>query len=234
MISGFIQDIQNHPIRYISIYIMVLSVFYIWMTTRVPPLPRNPKHIDAIINTFETFDIIHFTCFEYTSYIGKIFQKSAYTHIAMIVKLRGRYYLWEADNHNDINRPGITLLPMKKIMDDYPTNHYALQKINIPNDKRERALKEFDKLYQELEGRDFKFSISLFLNALYKKNIETTETSQDKLFCSELIAETYKRCGLMKDELPSWTYTPRDFYFKDIPLEKDISWGEIVPFYVDK
>ena len=233
-LKHFFKDIKHDFLFYLSIYIIFLSLFYFYYASNVPILYTPSLEYKDVSNSFQTFDILYFTCFDVSSYIGKVFQQSVYTHIGMIVNIQNRIFLWESDNHKEYSRPAVDLLPIEIILNDYPTNYYALKKIHIDSNLRHTSTQKLYDFIKKNKGKQFKFDLPLFIQANYKLWLDSTPTSTDEYFCSELIADTYSYCGLMDSCLPSWSYIPADFYYERIPLKKGIRWGDEIDFYYPK
>lgn len=218
------------PITYF--YIVFIIACSIIVSAYVPSLPLYHACYNTIESQIESFDLLFFTCDELTSYIGKVCQTCAYTHVGMTFRINNMLYLWEADNHDSIYYKGVDLIPLKKVLDDYPSKHYALQKMNINKKIAKKSLYYFLKTYlKKHKNKNFKYELTTFINAFMKKNTTTHISSiKDGFFCSELIAHTMIHCKLMKKTFPYWAYTPSDFYYKRIVLKKGVSYGKLMPF----
>lgn len=194
-----------------------------------PLLYSSYHHIEPKI---KHFDLLYFTCDDITSNVGKVFQKSPFTHIGILFNINNTIYLWEADNHKSIDRYGVDLIPLEIVMKDYPTKHYALQPLIMDETYRNQAFIQFVSLMKKHRKKEFKFSIKTFIYANYKIQLKKHKSPiNTSFFCSELVAYTYIYCGIMKQQYPYWAYTPGDFYHNNIKYIPDISLGKIIPFH---
>jgi len=229
---AYINSLKKCVIPVTYFYIVFIMICYISASLYVPSLPVYHVKYNTIKKQIQSFDLLFFTCDELTSYIGKICQKCAYTHIGMTFRINDKLYLWEADNHDSIFYKGVDLIPLEKVLDDYPSKHYALQKINMNEQRLKKSMIYFLNVYlAQHKNKNFKYELTTFINAFMKKNINHHQSPiDDGFFCSELIAHTMAYCKLMKKTLPYWAYTPSDFYYRRIVLEKGVTYGKLIPF----
>lgn len=229
----FFLDLFHHPLRYITVYSMFIYFVYLFYILRVPPLPISNQTLPHIISSMQTFDMLFFACHEFTSNVGKFFQASPFPHVAMIVRKGEHVFLWEADNHHDISRPGVDLIPLHTCLNQYPSNTLALQPLLIPPDLRKSATKKLYRIIHRHRNKHFKFNLIMFIMNTMKigrfSDIPFTKTDQG-FFCSELLATTYKQCGLMNNVFPDWLYSPGDFFHQRAYFKKSIRYGELIPF----
>jgi hypothetical protein len=234
LLYSILYDVYTHPIFYITIYFFIVYLCYFVYIYYVPPLPVTlVPYLCDIYNEFDTFDLLYFTCHEFTSNIGKFIQHTPYPHVAMVVRIRDTLYVWEADNHKDSSRPGVDIMRLEDCLSTYPSVYFALQKIILPTQLRVHAKRRLISLIKKHQGKDFKCKLYIFLLTILKLGRNIDMTTDTGFFCSELIACTYKYCGLMNDVYPDWWHTPGDFYHHKISFRSVVKYGDFIPFKYD-
>ena len=121
-------------------------------------------------------------------------------------------------------RKGVELLPLTRKIYSGWYDRVAIRRLTgIDGDKRAQMYQDLLAFRKEVQGRPYeKDKIELILSTVdvqekYLSFLRNTEEDLSSLFCSELVAEAYKRMGLLGDKKLSNAYTPDDFA-KDLPL----------------
>lgn len=188
------------------------------------PFPLRFTTYDTIVSSMETGDLILFIGKNYSrDYVSaKWSYGSPVTHIGLIVRDgNGQLCIYEATAIS-----GVILIPLRDRLVSYDSDMIAYRKLRV-----ERTEKMKDNLFafiSEAEGtkhdlHTLKGLIEMINSAvdivipftrieLFKNKQSTLE----RIFCSELIAEAYMRMGLLPDgnlkQFPcSNEYTPPDF-----------------------
>jgi hypothetical protein len=159
---------------------------------------------DQIRDQLDTFDLVLWSSGDKFAHLIQIATISKWTHVGMIVRFPGDVLmLWEStfdDNHS-----GVRLTPLSKAI----TEEVAIRKCSVT-----RTAERWNRLMavrKELDGRPFEDKVLEFICAAYDGPFGGNKRNITALFCSELIAETYQRVGLLDSTLPSNEYTPNDF-----------------------
>ena len=119
-------------------------------------------------------------------------------------------------------RKGVELLPLRNKIFSGWYNRVAIRRLTgIEDSKREEMYKELLKFRKEVQGRPYeKSKTELILSSIdaqeeYLSFLRNTKEDLSSLFCSELVAEAYKRMGLLPAKKLSNEYTPDDFSSKE-------------------
>lgn len=115
-------------------------------------------------------------------------------------------------------RKGVELLPLEQKIFSGWYNRVAIRRLTgIDDAKRQEMYKQLLKFRKEVQGRPYeKSKMEMILSAIdfqeeYLSFLRNKKEDLSSLFCSELVAEAYKRMGLLSDKLLSNEYTPDDF-----------------------
>ena len=201
------------------------------------------RNYSTIENKLKTGDLLLFSSNGFFSNIIKVATMSPYSHIGMVVKIdnnqkfkdiyngNDELFLWhspkdviEGKNRDILTKTeknGPQLNPLKRIL--LKTNSKVV-------------LRRLDKTTKEITSlRNVKFNNSNnLLNYMKKESIKIYErnyldlfyssydgpfgqqkqNNESEFFCSELVAATYIKMGLLDDTLPTDEYTPEDFNSK--------------------
>ena len=90
---------------------------------------------------------------------------------------------------------------------------------------------DIDKIIHENINKDMDNKMySYMTSSMPDSYIHNAVSDPDKMFCSELVAYTYQKLGIMKKEnIPSY-YNPKDFLTKNIPIEDNMKLDDAVYF----
>ena len=174
-----------------------------YLSTKLP-LPE-------VLRLAKTGDIILFSS---ANTLTKMGTNSLWTHVNMVYRPNKRVepMCFEVTLHKWIptrHKGGAQLVPLREKIETYDVGgrfawrklrHFRLTK------RRKRILKAF---FDEIEDKPYQRDhIELVYAGLgFGNDFETL----DSYFCSEGIAEAYKRLGLLPPEIPSNRYAPADF-----------------------
>lgn len=213
-------------------FVLLICLLLLIVIT-VPNIDKfSPSHIydyKDIKNELDTGDLIllsgktvseRFVCW----YTGCIF-----SHVGMIVRIKdddsGKedLYIWEADIGQGAKR-GTRLMPLDDKLARYKGYRKgAILKLDTP---RKIYINDVVRIIKEHEKQDMDTTLLTYATSGYPRSYAYHAVKNDeKVFCSELIADTYQKLALMRtDEEPSF-YTQKDFFKRNIPLQKDVSLG---------
>lgn len=166
------------------------------------------------IKILNSGDLLLFDTKGIYSIIIKIATFSPCSHIGMVYKKNNELFCLESDITLHKGHDGVRLIPLDERLNICKDTVYAKKLLNFNN--------VF--LTQEIE----KFC-DQFMNVPYEKNILElinsafplffNEDNMDSIFCSELVAYIYKKCGLLPLNVAANNYTPASF-FREIKLEQ--------------
>jgi len=171
----------------------------------------------AIPLRLDTGDIILCNTSDLRSYGTKIFTRSQWDHMAIVVRWwNNELRLLEATSDEGVEAYNL----------DHRLEYLlSVSKIGVRCLRVSRTPEMMDALYRlidEVLGRPFERSRMSLLRAAGNMN-STVDLSS--LFCSELVAEAYKRMGLVEQSKPSNNYLPKVWADKtnaQIPLAKGV------------
>jgi hypothetical protein len=157
----------------------------------MPPSTIVSPAYDRVRSKLDTGDIVLFQGRGFVSHMIRLGTSSRWSHVGMVVKQDewGTLMLWESQGIQNLT--------------DVLTGF-----------ERDAAMKRKLRAFRnEVRGRPFEKSVLTQIKAALDDGIGLGHNEEDlsSLFCSELIAETYQRLGLLGDELPSAEYVPADF-----------------------
>jgi len=170
---------------------------------------------DDIREQLQTGDIVLYSGNgDFSAYI-KAFTLCKWSHVAIVVRIDepDMILVWESsgngvafDNFDQQMKP--KKLQFIKRLINYSSGEVAVRHLRCDRDAD--FMKKFEEFRKEVEGRPYETS-----NVELAKAILGTwgnnEEALDSIFCSELVAETYSRWGLLPSSRTSNTYRPKDF-----------------------
>lgn len=113
---------------------------------------------------------------------------------------------------------GVELLPLRHQIYSGWYERVAIRRLTgVDNEQRKQMYKDLLKFRTEVQGRPYeKSDLELARSALdfqedYLSFLRNTHEDLSSLFCSELVAEAYKRMGILNTEKLSNEFTPDDF-----------------------
>lgn len=197
-------------------------------TKKTTAKAKKGRTYTTVRDKLETGDLILFSGKGGTSTGIKWLTNSKWSHVAMVVRLDDwdTLLLWEATTLMDLKdvltgkcRQGVQLVTLSDRIASYD-GEVSVRFLDVKRTpKMKRALVE---LRQELRGRKYETRKIELLRAAYDGPLGENSSDLSSLFCSELIAESYQRMGLLPSgskALPSNEYTPRDFSDKGTRME---------------
>lgn len=115
-------------------------------------------------------------------------------------------------------RRGVELVPLRfKVFSGW-YNRVAVRRLTgVSQQQREEMYEQLLQFRKEVQGRPYeKNKIELILSAIdaqekYLSFLRNTQEDLSSLFCSELVAEAYKRMGILNTTKISNEFTPDDF-----------------------
>ena len=173
---------------------------------------------DKIRSQLKTGDIVLFSGKGGISAGIKWATFSRWSHVGMVVNMTEYDFvtLWESTTLSsladlDTQRPvkGVQLVPLSARVATYP-GEIAIRQLRDctlgPEDVS--TLMDFRK---KVKGKAYEENLIELIRSAYDGPWGNNQEELSSLFCSELVAETYQRLGLLGEEKPSNEYTPADF-----------------------
>jgi hypothetical protein len=181
-------------------------------------------YYDQLADQFETGDLILFIGKNYNrDYVSaKWSYASPICHVGLIVKYNdGAPQIFEATSLN-----GVILRPLKQRVETYDSDMIMYRKLRVK--RTDEMLRALDIFIDEVDGtlhdlhtlkgliEMIRGAVDLFIPLTKIEIFRNKTTNLERIFCSELIAESYIRMGLLPGPnhpsyLPSNEYTPADF-----------------------
>lgn len=201
------------------------------------------KTYSQIREELSTGDIVLFSGKGVVSEAIKLFTLSKWSHIGMVVKIADwdSVLLWESTTLSNMQdaidgkaKRGVQTVLLSERIRGY-RGEIAIRKLNFEiTPEMRKALVDFRK---EVKNRPYEEDKIELIKAAYDGPFGSNRKNLSSLFCSELVAESYQRMGLLLLESeggkPSNEYTPKDFSDKgklDLQLEAKLE-GEVLVVY---
>jgi len=209
----------------------------------------NRKYWDEIENQFTTGDVILCRGTESFSQLIRRGTMSTWSHAALVVvdppaevreaykidathekDLLERVFIFESDTETQDKRAGggTQLFPLRRWMEccchDYTDNYLVVwRKLKRPDHFHGKPDLElfpaFFKFMLEMSKRSYEHSrVQLMFSAIHTNKKEDLST----IFCSELVAASFKNMGLFAPDTNSNNFVPRDFTSDERLDGKDI------------
>jgi len=175
------------------------------------------KTYATIRNDLQTGDIVLFSGGSLFSKAIKWFTSSEWSHVGMVIRSKewDMVLLWESttptelkDVETGLPANGVQLVPLSEKI-----SHYAKVAVrHLQVERSKEMVKKLIEFRKEMKQRKYDFdALELVRSAVDGVFFGDNQEDLSSLFCSELIAESYQRMGLLSEDLPSNEYTPKDF-----------------------
>ena len=113
---------------------------------------------------------------------------------------------------------GVELLPVRYQLCSGWNDYVAFRRFTgVDDEQREKMYKELFRFRKEVQGKPYEKSKLDLIRSAFDSNkeylsfLENDEEDLSSLFCSELVAEAYKRMGILDTMKLSSEFTPDDF-----------------------
>ncbi|MDF1781990.1 MAG: YiiX/YebB-like N1pC/P60 family cysteine hydrolase [Alcanivoracaceae bacterium] len=189
-------------------------------------MPQTPLLADVdprdIAESLKTGDLLFFSGRGLASDVVRMFTRSYWSHIGIVVRLRGisEPLVLESTTLSDSNdllrgRPvnGIGLVPFRNKISEYQGD-VALRRFDGPS-LTPPKLRMVERLALRLCHRPYKNYVLCHVRG-YLAGYPGKDYSA--MFCSELVAEMYRRIGWLKREIQPNSFVPGNFAADDLPL----------------
>lgn len=201
----------------------------------LPSLTKLIRNFSNLKPSLQTGDIVLFKGVDAHLFAGSG-DTVNWTHVAMVVKLPGadEPLLWESTDLMTIEdkqfkriKAGAQLVSMQERIKTYDSDVYALRRLKYSRD--ENTLKRLYDFIYEVHRLPFPNDLQIIKRIIKGKLFKFLFRKRKRfknIFCSELIAESYIRMGLLSENPPSSGYLPTDFSSKkQLAFLKDASLG---------
>jgi len=164
---------------------------------------------EKIRDDLQTGDIILFSGNSMVSGAIKLFSRSEWSHVAMVVKdpISDIVYCWESTSLVD-DKDGVQISVLSKRIKEYD-GYVAFR--HLKGRRTKATLSALGAFRKAMKGRKYETSkVELFKSAWDGWGGENKE-DLSTVFCSELIAEAYQEMNILTENKPSNEFTPDDF-----------------------
>lgn len=192
------------------------------MKTALMSLDREQRvPYSQLRSQLATGDLVLFSGNNWSSRIVKYFTFSRWSHIGVVVRLPelgDQPLLWEATRASKLNDiwhgsvvDGFQLVPLDEKVASY-AGTMAIRQLqhSLPESERLSLLRE---LLRQWNTKPYRNYVQKNL-AAWLWGDEAVAISASGGFCSEMVAEIYKRWRLLPAERPARYYVPRHFGFR--------------------
>lgn len=190
-------------------------------------------------NQLKTGDILLFSGKSGISEGIKFFTLSKWSHVAMVYKFQdpldsfGSIFCWESTTLSDVADAetgkltmGVQRVELSERLERCFAKGYEVSVRQLSRPLTDKMLVDLNQFRTEVSGRPYEKHKLELIKAAYDGIFGHNKEDLSSLFCSELIAESYQKMGLLSEAVPSSEYTPKDFSFeKRLRLQNDFSLG---------
>ncbi|WP_287028010.1 hypothetical protein [Herbaspirillum sp.] len=156
-----------------------------------------------------------------------------WSHVGLIYRLHDRVFLWESTTLSDLRdystgtrREGVQLVNLSRRIDAYDGAVVLRRILGNRSSAGYAALSDF---YGQVHERPYERSTWELVSAALDGPWGAFKNQEDfsSLFCSELVAESLQRLGILSGDTPANEWTPSDLFEPHTPsLMPGFSWGE--------
>jgi hypothetical protein len=191
-----------------------------------------------IKSKLDTGDLFLFSSDFLISRVIQVVTHSSYSHVGMVARYpdeTGKLCFWECTTFNQLIdkadhelHSGVRLVSLDKLLAIYANYVPGGFSVRLLKADRTPAFQEaFASFVKEVDARPMASEPGMMAHWLEGKLLSLT-ASDASFFCSQLIADTYQRLGLLPIDRPANAYAPRDFSMQntDLKLLSGASLGE--------
>jgi len=171
---------------------------------------------DDIRDKLNVGDIVLFSGNSGFSRIIRHFCRSDFSHVGIVWRIDqwDLNMLWESTTQGKIPdvfdltiKQGVQTVALSQKIARYD-GEVTIRRLNKPlTDDMIRAMTDFRRVVKNRPYEENKWNLA---KAVLDRSSDNDE-DLSSLFCSELVAETYQRMGLLSEDTPSSEYIPHDF-----------------------
>lgn len=212
----------------VAIFVSISIYFY---SPGVEKFDKNKSpHYEDIKKNLNTTDLIFFCGETYNEKAIRWVTGCNFSHVGMIVKhpKTEELFLWEADIGQG-EKKGPRLINLKQKLNRYKGSRVAAwikvtpaQKIYIQDIVSIISRNKNKKMQQRM--------YTWFLSNFPNSRLFNILNDENKVFCSELVADTYQRLALIKGDKPPSYYAPKDFFNRKVELQPGVKLDKPIIF----
>jgi hypothetical protein len=176
----------------------------------------------------DTGDVFLFSANFLISRIIQVVTHSAYSHVGMVARYpdqNGSLCFWECTTFNQLIdkvdhelHAGVRLVSLDKLLAIYANYVPGGFSVRLLKADRNADFREaFANFVKLVDARPMAGRLAMMSRWLEGKVLSLT-ASDTSFVCSQLIAETYQRLGLLPESRPPNAYAPRDFSMQNTKL----------------
>lgn len=212
-------------------------------TVKLPVIEEVIREYEDVEVRLQTGDVILFKGIYINNRTGEKSVAAEWTHLGLVVQLPGsdEPLLWESTPletipDRELRRPkkGPQLVSLRERLRTYETSVYALRYL-----KTARTPETVQALYHfiyEVHGLPFPKDLQVIRKVIHARLFSRWWARKSRfknVFCSELVAESYMRMGLLPPAPPSSAYMPVDFSSaRRLPLLKGATLGNEILLHI--
>ncbi|HYL37830.1 MAG TPA: hypothetical protein VEV17_18085 [Bryobacteraceae bacterium] len=177
----------------------------------------------------DTGDLFLFSANFLISRIIQVVTHSAYSHVGMVARYPdadGKLCFWECTTFNQLVdkadhelHSGVRLVSLDKLLAIYANYVPGGFSVRLLKADRTPDFREAFANYVKLvDARPIANDLAMMARWMSGKMLSLTATDSS-FFCSQLIAETYQRVGLLPEHRPPNAYAPKDFSMQNTNLQ---------------
>ncbi len=169
---------------------------------------------EQIRGRMQTGDILLFSGRSLISQLIRIFTRSRWSHIGIVVRdaSTDELFLWEATSNNTVEDVeyghiprGVQLVRLEEKLRSY--DGVAAVRLLTGVERNAVMMKRFRWLFKRLRRAPYRNYFLEYVKVGFGRNRKATHYA----FCSQLVAEAYVRMRVLRPEKPSAFYTPKHF-----------------------
>jgi hypothetical protein len=176
----------------------------------------------------DTGDVFLFSADFLISRVIQVVTHSAFSHVGMVARYpdeSGKLCFWECttfdqliDKSDHELHAGVRLVSLDKLLAIYANYVPGGFTVRLLKADRTPDFREaFANFVKQVDARPMVSEPGMMLHWLEGKLLSLT-SSEASFFCSQLIADTYQRLGLLPEDRPANAYAPRDFSMQNAGL----------------
>lgn len=206
----------------VTLVIMIIIYFF---SPRVG-CKEKFTHMSIVETKLDTGDLMFFSGNTIQEKMIKVVMSCPFSHVAMVVKDPNtrELYLWEADVGQK-HKKGPRFIRLKDKLKLYKGDRItAVMKLKCSPDHKPRE-ENVMSIVKESVGKGMQDRLAGWIFSLYPDSrIYKSLCDDNKVYCSELIADTLQKLALITGDDAPCHYTPADFYFRNVKYQPEVSY----------
>ena len=174
----------------------------------------------------QTGDVILFHQDGLISRLIDLFTDAHYSHVGMVVRQPdGQLHFWQSFEPEG----GVVYDPLPGFLYEYQEKYkgrFVVRRLIV--DRTSGMWDALEKFMAEVKGRPFPSIFGML--SRWVEGLLGIDSGEDEFFCSDLVADSYIKMGLLPDRPPPNFYAPKNFATgKRMHLERGASYTEQIP-----